>query len=110
LNCILKTLWNGVDWIHLAQDKDQWWALVNTVMAFLVPRKAGNSLTRWATVSFPRRTVFYAVSTYDALSWQISALPWRLVSLFVTGTKQIPRRGQAPKQRPINAELAPVLM
>jgi len=22
----------GVDRIHLAQDKDQWWALVNTVM------------------------------------------------------------------------------
>jgi hypothetical protein len=20
-----------VDWIHLAQDRDQWWALVNTV-------------------------------------------------------------------------------
>jgi hypothetical protein len=22
----------GVDWIHLDQDRDQWWALVNTVM------------------------------------------------------------------------------
>jgi hypothetical protein len=22
----------GVDWIHLAQDRDQWWILVNTVM------------------------------------------------------------------------------
>jgi hypothetical protein len=21
-----------VDWIHLAQDRNQWWALVNTVM------------------------------------------------------------------------------
>jgi hypothetical protein len=21
-----------VDWIHLAQDRDQWWAVVNTVM------------------------------------------------------------------------------
>jgi len=21
----------GVDWTHLAQDKDQWWVLVNTV-------------------------------------------------------------------------------
>jgi hypothetical protein len=20
----------GVDWMHLAQDRDQWWALVNT--------------------------------------------------------------------------------
>jgi hypothetical protein len=24
--------WEGVDWIHLAKDRDQWWALVNTVM------------------------------------------------------------------------------
>jgi len=24
--------WEGVDWIHLVQDGDQWWALVNTLM------------------------------------------------------------------------------
>jgi hypothetical protein len=24
--------WDGVDWIELAQDRDQWKALVNTVM------------------------------------------------------------------------------
>jgi hypothetical protein len=24
--------WEGVDWMHLAQDKDQWRVLVNTVM------------------------------------------------------------------------------
>jgi hypothetical protein len=29
--------WKGVDWIHLAQDRDQSWVLVNTVMDFLVP-------------------------------------------------------------------------
>jgi hypothetical protein len=26
------TGWGGMDWIHLAQDRDQWWAHVNTVM------------------------------------------------------------------------------
>jgi hypothetical protein len=26
----------SVDWIHLAQDRDQWWAYVNTVMNFQV--------------------------------------------------------------------------
>jgi hypothetical protein len=29
--------WNGVYWIDLAQDRDQWRALVNTVMNLLVP-------------------------------------------------------------------------
>jgi hypothetical protein len=24
--------WKGVDWIYLAQDRDQWWALLNRVM------------------------------------------------------------------------------
>jgi hypothetical protein len=27
-----KTGWRGVEWIHLAQDKDWWRALVNAVM------------------------------------------------------------------------------
>jgi len=26
-----------VDWIHLARDRDEWWALVNTVMNLRVP-------------------------------------------------------------------------
>jgi hypothetical protein len=27
-----ETGWGGVEWIHLAQDRDLWWALVNAVM------------------------------------------------------------------------------
>jgi len=26
--------WEGVNWIHLTQDRDQWQACVNTVMGF----------------------------------------------------------------------------
>jgi hypothetical protein len=29
--------WGGMDWIGLAQDREQWWALVNTIMHLLVP-------------------------------------------------------------------------
>jgi hypothetical protein len=29
--------WDGVDWIHMAQDRDQWRALVNTVLNLRVP-------------------------------------------------------------------------
>jgi hypothetical protein len=36
VNIIHKNLmeieWEGVDWIHVAQDTDQWRAVVNTVM------------------------------------------------------------------------------
>jgi hypothetical protein len=29
--------WDGVDWIELAQDRDQWRPIVNTVMNLRVP-------------------------------------------------------------------------
>jgi hypothetical protein len=38
LKWILREIrWDGVDWIDLAQDRDQWRALVNTVMNIRVP-------------------------------------------------------------------------
>jgi hypothetical protein len=31
-----ETEWNGVDWIDMAQDRDQWRAVVNTVLKLRV--------------------------------------------------------------------------
>jgi hypothetical protein len=37
--------WEGMDWMHLAKDRGQWWDLVNTAMNLWVPYMVGNFLT-----------------------------------------------------------------
>jgi hypothetical protein len=37
LKCILKTGYEIVKWVHMAQDRGQWRALVHTVMDLRVP-------------------------------------------------------------------------
>jgi hypothetical protein len=49
-----ETEWGGMDWIDLAQDRDQWRALVNTVMKLRVPQNVKFFIC-CATESFSRR-------------------------------------------------------
>jgi hypothetical protein len=47
--------WVGMDWIYLAQDRDQWMAPVNTVMNLRVPQNAGTFLSSCTIGRFSRR-------------------------------------------------------
>jgi hypothetical protein len=47
--------WDGVDWIGLVQDKDQWRALVSTVMNLRVPYNAGKFSSSCTICGFSRR-------------------------------------------------------
>jgi hypothetical protein len=46
--------WDGMDWIYLAEDREQWSALVKTVMKLRVPKIVGKFLSRCTIGSFPR--------------------------------------------------------
>jgi hypothetical protein len=51
-----------MDWIDLAQDRDQWSALLIMVMNLQVPQNIWNFLNSWLTGSFSRRTQLHGLS------------------------------------------------
>jgi hypothetical protein len=54
--------WGGMGWIDLAQDREQWSALVNTVMNLRVPQNAGKFSSSCTTGGFSRRAQLHEVS------------------------------------------------
>jgi hypothetical protein len=43
----------AVNWIHLAQDRDQWWALVNMVLKLHTPKKMETFLDQLSDYQLP---------------------------------------------------------
>jgi len=58
VKCTLREKVKGADWINLAQDRDNWQAVVNTIMNIHVPYNTANIVSSSGTTSFLRKTLF----------------------------------------------------
>jgi hypothetical protein len=56
--------YQGVELIHVDQDRNWWWDFVNTVMNSRVPKQAENFLTSWSTTSFTNTLLHEVTSLY----------------------------------------------
>jgi hypothetical protein len=55
-------IWGSMDWTDLAHDRDQWKAVVNTVINIWVPLNTVKFLTSCTTDGFSRRAQLHDVS------------------------------------------------
>jgi hypothetical protein len=72
---IIEINLGAMDWIDLAQDKDQRRALVKTVMNLRVPKNVGKFFSGTATGGFSRRTQLHGVSYFLYTSISLHFLP-----------------------------------
>jgi hypothetical protein len=59
---LLKIGWDGMDWIDLSQDRDQWRTFVNTVMNLWVPENIGKFFINCVSGGFSSRAHLHEVS------------------------------------------------
>jgi hypothetical protein len=57
-----ETGWGSMDWIDLAEDKDQWRDLASTVMNFRIPQNFGKFLSNYTASGFERRAQLRGVN------------------------------------------------
>jgi hypothetical protein len=62
LKWIFKLQDGRVEWIYLAQDRNSWRALADTVMNFRLSQNEGNILSSWGSCTFLRKSLPYGVS------------------------------------------------
>jgi hypothetical protein len=90
-----------MDWIDLAGDRDEWWAVVNTVMNIWVPYSEKNLLTGEGSVSVSGRTVLCAVSqsvSQSGYGWTIKNWVFRSRHWPTCVPFKSPRRPPAPAE------------
>jgi hypothetical protein len=63
--------WDGIDLIDLAQNRDQWRALVDTVMNLRVPQNAGKFLSNSKIRGFSRGAQLHEIIYFYELLWRI---------------------------------------
>jgi hypothetical protein len=71
-----------MDWIHLAEDGDQWEALVNTVMNLRVPWNFGKVLSSLAIGGFSRRCQLHGFSLVYVCMCVRLAVVWTVGRIF----------------------------
>jgi hypothetical protein len=59
--------WGGMNWIHLTQDRDQWRALVDTLMNLRVPGNTGKFLSSCTTDCFSRGAQLHEVRKLECV-------------------------------------------
>jgi hypothetical protein len=58
---VKEVIWEAMNWIHLAWDREEWRDFVKTRMSLRFPRNLGNFLTRTGTNRSSRMTVLQGV-------------------------------------------------